>query len=357
MILEIITLKLKVLFIPCEENKYRPKFLTSNFLYYYAILLLILKISIIPFFAFFPNNIFFADINEATLVELVNQTRAYFGLHPLRVNPLLENTAYLKVNDMFKNDYFAHNSPRGITPWFWFQKAGYNYKFAGENLAIGFLDSAQVHQAWLDSPSHRNIILSPNYNEIGIAVLKGEFQGKEVPIVVQHFGTLQPEVKAMEKELTLPEVPKVSIEKPIEKIEEPKKEALPIKERKVETEAESEIKTEKEIVVQRELNETGEVLAAFQEPGDKNNFSFKLLSFLASDYYTLLQRIIYGSLILILFSLFITIFFDLFIYRAFEIQYKDIVLKAICFSVLFLIFLSIDKNMMIQFIPHDLRIY
>lgn len=351
--LETIILKLKLIFIPCEENKYRPKFLESKFLYYYAISLLILKISIIPFLICLPKSVFFADITKTSLVELANQTRASFGLQPLNINPLLEEAAYLKLKDMFEKDYFSHISPDGITPWYWFQNAGYNYKFAGENLAIGFLDSEEVHRAWLNSSSHRDIILNPNYSEIGIAVLTSEFQGRKVPIVVQHFGAPQPQIKIMEEETAPPEKVETTIEKPVE---EPEVESVP------ESPAEKELSpaekpAETEAVVQAQPIQSKEVLAAFKGVEDRNNLSFRTLSFLASDYYNLLQKVIYLSLIFITISLFITVFFDLFIYRAFEIQYKDIVLKAVCFSVLFAVLLLIDKSIMIQIIPHEFSIY
>ncbi|GAH47620.1 unnamed protein product, partial [marine sediment metagenome] len=73
------------------------------------------------------------------------------GLSALRENPQLSKAALLKAQDMLENDYFAHRSPEGITGWYWIKKAGYNYQRAGENLAIAFLDSEEVHKAWNDS--------------------------------------------------------------------------------------------------------------------------------------------------------------------------------------------------------------
>lgn len=344
--IELISLKLKLIFCPCQENQYRPKFLASRFLYYYAVLLLILKISIIPLFVYFPKSIFFADITKTALVELLNQTRISAGLQPLKVNPLLEKSAYLKALDMFEKNYFAHNSPEGITPWYWFQSVGYNYQFAGENLAIGFVDSEEVHTAWFNSPPHRENLLNPRYQEVGIAVLTGEFKGKEVPIVVQHFGTsklsISPQqTKPEQKKEVLPE----KTEKLPEGAEEEKEEIIP------------EEKETEEIALQPEPIETKEILSSYISQEDKNSFPFKFISFLTSDYYNLLQKIIYLSLIFIIISLFITVFCDLFIYRAFEIQYKDILFKAVSFCILFLVLLFIDKGIIIQIIPHEFSIF
>jgi regulator of replication initiation timing len=42
--------------------------------------------------------------------------------------------------------------------------------------------------AWMNSPGHRANILNSKYEEIGIAVLKGEFEGKTTWLAVQEFG-------------------------------------------------------------------------------------------------------------------------------------------------------------------------
>jgi len=64
-------------------------------------------------------------------------------------------------------------------------KNNYNYKYAGENLAIDFIDSSQVIEAWLNSPSHRANLLNQNYQEIGVAVVSGNLEGYETTLVVQ----------------------------------------------------------------------------------------------------------------------------------------------------------------------------
>ena len=334
--------KLKLIFIPCEGNKYRPEFLGSKFLYYYVILLLALKIVIVPFFAYLPKSAFFADLTKTTLIELTNKTRESLGLQPLKENSTLDEAAYLKAKDMLEKDYFSHQSPEGTTPWYWFKEAGYNYQFAGENLAIGFLDSGEVHQAWLESPSHKKNILNSNYNEMGVAVLKGNFQGGENTVVVQLFGATQTTISAVKTE-TPSEAPS---EAPAE----------------TPTEATQTAAVGEEVAAgeAQEKAVSGEIsYQASQKASEdvKDTFTFNLFSFLTSDYYNFLQRIIYGSLIFILISLFITVFFDIFIYRAFQIQYKDIALKAVGFSVLLVVLLFFDKGTIINLIPHSFNIY
>jgi len=180
---------LKKFFIPGNYNNYRPKILEGKYFIYILILACLLRLSTFFFFTQLFHANFFADIAKSILIESVNEERKYFQIGTLKENILLNQAALLKANDMLQKGYFAHISPTGITPWYWFKKVGYDYKFAGENLGIGFIDSKALHEAWNNSPSHRANLLNGKYEEIGIGVVKGSFQGAPTTIVVQLFGT------------------------------------------------------------------------------------------------------------------------------------------------------------------------
>lgn len=128
-------------------------------------------------------------ILPAVVVDLTNDERKALAAPPLYRNSVLDQAATLKAEHMVKGQYFAHNSPEGITPWHWFREVGYVYAHAGENLAVYFSDSDEVVQAWMNSPSHRANIVNSNYQEIGIGTAKGRYQGHETVFVVQLFGT------------------------------------------------------------------------------------------------------------------------------------------------------------------------
>lgn len=130
-----------------------------------------------------------SSITEMSVLELMNQARVENNLPPLRVNETLFQVASDKADDMLQNNYFAHTSPKGITPWIWFEKEGYDYKFAGENLAINFSSAEAQQKAWMESETHRKNILDTNFSEVGIAVKKGFINGKLATITVQEFGT------------------------------------------------------------------------------------------------------------------------------------------------------------------------
>ena len=100
----------------------------------------------------------------------------------------MQKAAEEKAQDMIDNNYFAHISPQGKSPWDWINKNNYNYRYAGENLAIGFANAKEQQQAWMDSPTHKKNILNKNYDETGVAVKQGVIDGHEAIVVVQMFG-------------------------------------------------------------------------------------------------------------------------------------------------------------------------
>jgi hypothetical protein len=335
--------KIKSVFFPCQENKYKPKFLETRVLVYYLIFLFLLKILLIPFFIYFPKSIFFAEITNNAIIEFTNQKRKLFGAPLLKENPNLDQAAYLKAQDMLQKGYFSHNSPDGISPWYWFKKTGYDFKLAGENLAIGFLDSEEVIDGWYASPSHRANLLNPNYQDIGIAVLKGNFQGNETTLVVQLFGAQKAPTGKLENKGE--KIAKEKGEPLVKKIEPPAK--------KVET---PEVKTEAKVEKVEPVE--GKLLMGETKPKDlKGKAEFQFFNFLSLKYHKLIQAIIYLSLIFVIGSLLIAIFFDIFVYRKFILDYKDLIPKAIGFTILLIVFLLIDKPELISFIPHNFQIF
>jgi hypothetical protein len=151
-------------------------------------------------------------IATADVVKLLNQARADNGLKILLENIKLDQAAQFKADDMLKNDYFAHTSPSGVSPWYWFGKADYDYKFAGENLAVNFDNAESQQQAWMKSPTHRKNILNSNYQEVGVAVVKSKTKNESSILTVELFGTpLRVAASATpEKTQTLPQTQRVA---------------------------------------------------------------------------------------------------------------------------------------------------
>ena len=127
-------------------------------------------------------------IYASVLVNLTNKDRASANISELKISPLLEKVAQMKADDMANKGYFAHNTPEGFTPWYWFDQAGYKYIYAGENLAVNFENSEDIENAWMNSRGHFLNIMNPKFTEIGIATSTGIYKGRQAIFVVQMFG-------------------------------------------------------------------------------------------------------------------------------------------------------------------------
>lgn len=127
-------------------------------------------------------------ITPEKVVELANVERVSRSLPELVMNGALAKAAQDKLADMLKKNYFEHTSPAGLTPWHWLEKNNYEYKYAGENLAMNFLSAENQNKAWMESRTHRGNILNTHYQEIGVAVGQGTINGRETIVTVQEFG-------------------------------------------------------------------------------------------------------------------------------------------------------------------------
>ncbi len=179
---------LKHYFVPHEHNAYKPHFFHKKsiaLISLFATAVFALSLS----FPLIVSRIdYLASVLPSVLIDLVNEDRSLYALTPLIRNAVLEAAAQEKANDMARFSYFAHVSPTGITPWYWFTKNGYRFIYAGENLAVNFSDSGMVNQAWMNSPGHRANILNQQFTEIGIATAEGVYQGQPTIFVAQYFG-------------------------------------------------------------------------------------------------------------------------------------------------------------------------
>lgn len=125
-------------------------------------------------------------------IEWTNVMRERHGVNRLTENELLNASAQKKLDDMFAQQYFEHDSPQGVKPADVVSSVGYEYIMTGENLALGnFADDQDLIQAWMDSPGHRENMLKAGYTEIGIAVGQGIYEGQKTWMAVQHFGKPQ----------------------------------------------------------------------------------------------------------------------------------------------------------------------
>jgi len=177
-------------FIPQEKNNFRADILKNGFLVLLVAFYLLNQSFIKCFNMVKPGVLgYSSEITAQKVLDKTNQERAALGLKPLTYNPVLSQSATKKAEDMFSNNYWAHNSPSGTTPWDFFKSVGYQYSIAGENLARDFYDTESLMKAWMNSPTHKANIINSKYQEIGIGVVNGTLGGIKTTLVVQHFGT------------------------------------------------------------------------------------------------------------------------------------------------------------------------
>lgn len=187
---------LKLHFIPHAGNAHRPHFLlTHNIRQLLGIVIGVeLLLFILPTLNFVNiiDTLNMGAVLPGVLSSLTNEKRQANNLPYLLESPTLSQAAQLKAEDMASKSYFAHTSPEGITPWHWFDRVGYEYSYAGENLAVNFTDSEEVTEAWMRSPTHRANIVGGAYREIGTGVATGMYKGREAIFVAQLYASPAP---------------------------------------------------------------------------------------------------------------------------------------------------------------------
>jgi uncharacterized protein YkwD len=161
---------------------------------------------------------------EHKLVELVNADRQKLGLRPLREKAQLRDVAYQHSEEMTRLNYFSHSSPTSALESLQKRlRAGRCGELvSGENLYAGECTLEELPQvtlqAWLASPAHRNNLLSPNFNAVGIGIARNgnryritQVFTKETTDIVRCEATRQGEVVSVTLEGRVIEGPREGV--------------------------------------------------------------------------------------------------------------------------------------------------
>lgn len=108
-----------------------------------------------------------AQLSQSAILAAINRTRAQNGKPPLKYNARLEAAARSQANLMATKDQLSHDL--GVTLRQRVTAAGYDGA-VGENVAGGQKTIEAAIQGWLDSPKHRETLLSTRFTEFGLAV-------------------------------------------------------------------------------------------------------------------------------------------------------------------------------------------
>ncbi len=147
-----------------------------------------------------PTNVERRTALEAGVVREMNRVRATNGLRPLRAAPSLRTAARSHSRAMLDHGFFSHDSADGTAFGDrikrYYTNRGWMRWSVGEALLSSqgsVVDARAVVAAWLESPPHRAIILSPTWREVGIGALYAptaprEYRGAEAIVVTADFG-------------------------------------------------------------------------------------------------------------------------------------------------------------------------
>ena len=121
---------------------------------------------------------------EWQLFDLTNAARVLHGLKPLTWDDQARESARKHSLDMAVNNYFSHTNLEGKSPFDRMKEEEIIFLFAGENLAYGQTSSIFAFEGLMNSQGHRDNILHPDYEYLGIGVA---FNNKDQPYYTQNF--------------------------------------------------------------------------------------------------------------------------------------------------------------------------
>jgi hypothetical protein len=175
------------LFVPRAHNGYHPHLINR----YGLAVMLLLGLAALGASLQQPHSVLgsHAGIQPSALLHQVNSERTKSSHSPLVLSEKLSLAAQEKGRDMLENQYWAHTSPSGVTSWRWINEQGYQYAYAGENLARNFANAEATVAAWMASSSHRKNLLHSYYTEVGFGIVDGQLHGRSSTIIVALFAT------------------------------------------------------------------------------------------------------------------------------------------------------------------------
>ena len=115
-----------------------------------------------------------AKIENKTLmaecVNLHNNMRRRHGMSNLSISLKLEKAAIKHALWMAQNQSLSHQGDHYSSVSKRVTLEGYRFTSIGENIALGYATADKAMQGWMGSTGHRNNILNPDYENIGIGV-------------------------------------------------------------------------------------------------------------------------------------------------------------------------------------------
>ena len=112
---------------------------------------------------------------EIQIFDNINHIRVQNGMQKLNLNQVLTNIARLRSKDMINRNYFSHYTPEGKHATEILRENGVMYAGFGEILfrasPPAWGPPGTIINTWLSSNIHRNIILTPQFNQVGVGII------------------------------------------------------------------------------------------------------------------------------------------------------------------------------------------
>ncbi len=113
----------------------------------------------------------FDEAGEQQLVQLINQERASQGIPQLTVDQRLTQAARKHTSLMVEHKALSHQFDGEATTAVRFADENLRSNQQAENVGSGG-DVTSTHQGFMHSPAHRANLLDPNYNVVGVGVIR-----------------------------------------------------------------------------------------------------------------------------------------------------------------------------------------
>ena len=132
-----------------------------------------------------------SSATAARVLVLFNKQRAARGLGALKTDAKLTRAAQSHSDDMLRRGYFAHDGPQGT--WDVRLRRYVRRRVVAEILSYGagrYATPSGMVNAWMQSPTHRDVILTRALRLVGLGIATGTYRGQhDVAMVTADFSS------------------------------------------------------------------------------------------------------------------------------------------------------------------------
>jgi uncharacterized protein YkwD len=121
---------------------------------------------------------------EAAMVKLLNADRTALGLVPVQTDTRLMAIARARSADMVAKGYFSHTQPDGRNVFAILTGQSVTWYNAGEIIAWNNypidVTASTANRQWMNSPGHKAIVISTDFNYVGVGLAIDQATGKKL---------------------------------------------------------------------------------------------------------------------------------------------------------------------------------